>query len=121
MASTTISFYRGDAPLIVVPITVAGAVPSGNASDYTAFFTLTSNAFPGSTDSDAAIEKSVTPVANASNWTASFQLENADTQGLDPTLPYYYDVQLVHIADSRPTTVISGSCIVKTDYTRRIA
>lgn len=115
-----ISFYRGDSPNIVVPITVNGTVPSGDASTYTAFFTLTSNPEPGATDSDAAIQKQTTPVASATAWTASFQLTNSDTQSLNPELTYYYDVQLKD-GSGYITTIISGPCVVKVDYTRRIS
>jgi hypothetical protein len=112
-----ITFFRGDTPLITVPITVAGGVPSGDPSTYTAYFTLTSNGDPTS-DSDAAIQKSVTPVAHSSNWTASFQLLNTDTQNLDPNSTYYFDVQLKD-GSGYITTLVSGVCIIKTDYTRR--
>lgn len=116
MTTQKLTLIRGDSPQLQFTFTSNGSPV--DLTDYEAFFTLTAQDNP-SDDTLAVIKKSVTPIPNASQGIVYFQLDNTDTNNLDPNTTYYWDVQLKYTPDNYIFTPIIGVCTVLTDYTRR--
>jgi len=110
-------FYRGDTPLIAVPVTVNGE--PADLTGYTAYITFTLNSNPSS-NTDAFLHKTMTTDTVNSRFT--YQMTNADTEGFDPEQTYYWDVQINKSpANTNNFTIISGTFKPKTDYSRGLA
>lgn len=94
-------FYRGDTPILVVPVTLNGG--SVDISDYSGFITFNTSNNP-SDNTDAFLHKRMTTDAAGDLINPStglsfgpnfyYQFTNTDTEQFDPAVTYHWDVQI---------------------------
>ena len=118
------SFYRGDTPLFVVPVTVSNVV--ADLTDYTGYITFTTNTDP-LTNADAFLHATMTTsVADDLGLGYSgyfyYQFTNTDTENFDPNSLYNWDVQINKAPENTNNfTIASGTFQPRTDYSRGLS